>query len=126
MRQHRLHVEGGVDSDRFDVLQLRLPVGAIFDDLVVGARAARNAPRSAPALARSRRQLQKLPREPTCNDGTGDAVRGRSTAADDGVCRRATISRPAIAGIENFILQNSRCTGQAKRRFGWFRSAIPC
>ena len=36
MRQHRLHAELWMRGDIYDVPQLRLPVGAIFHDLVFG------------------------------------------------------------------------------------------
>src|SRR5712671_1320904 len=38
MRRHRLHIERRVNGHAFHVLQLRLPVGSVFDDLVGCAR----------------------------------------------------------------------------------------
>src|SRR5436190_4699426 len=69
MRRYRLHVERGVNSDFFDISQLRLPVCTIFDDLV--DRAGLHAMR--------RRQGQS-----GCNQGAGAEIAARADDGDDG------------------------------------------
>src|SRR6266700_3040730 len=88
MRRHRLHVERGMNRHIFHVLQLRLPVGAVFDDLVGRPR----------LHAMRRRQYQPLcdqctgaeiaARADNGDNGAADAFGGRRPAADNRVSRR--------------------------------------
>ena len=85
MRQHRLHVEAGMNGDALDVLQRRLPVRAIFDDLVIGA--------GLHAMRRGQHEFRRdqragaeiAARADDGDDGAGDAFGRRRAAADDGV-----------------------------------------
>ena len=91
--RYRLHVEGGVNGDFFDIPQLRLLVCAIFDDLVDRAG----------LYAMRRRQHQSgrdqgagaeiAARADDGDDGASDALRGRQPASNNRVSRRSNKQR---------------------------------
>ena len=85
MRRHRLHVEAGMNGDRPDVLQRRLPVRAILDDLVV--RAPRHAMRRGQHQFRcdQRAGAKIAARADDGNDRAGHAFGRRRAAAHDGM-----------------------------------------
>ncbi len=77
---HRLHIERGMDRHAVDILQLRLPVRAIFDDLV--DRAGLHAMR--------RRQHQFW-----CNQGASAEIAARADDGDDGAADALGRRHPA-------------------------------
>ena len=107
MRRHRLHAESGMDRDVLDVLQLRLPVRAVFDDLVgrAGLHAMR---RRQHQLRRDQRAGAEIAaRADDGDDGAADAVGRRRAAADDGMSGRGEQQRQAgdASGSRIFIGQ---------------------
>ena len=106
MRQHRLHVEGGMNRDGPDVLQRRLLVRAIFDDLVIRAGLHAMRRRQHQLWRDQRARAEIAARADDGDDRTGDALRRRRAAADDGVGgNRSSSARPAIVESKNFIPQ---------------------
>jgi hypothetical protein len=85
VRLHGLDVKAGMKGYGFDVLQRRLPVRTIFNDLVI--RAGRHAMRRGQhQFRRDQRAGAKIAaRTDDGNDRAGDAFRRRRTAANDGV-----------------------------------------
>ena len=98
MRQHRLHVEAGMNGDALDILQRRLPVRAIFDDLVVGA--------GLHAMRRGQHDFRRdhgagaeiAARTDDGDDRAADTLGGRRAAAHDGVSGNGQQQRKAGDG----------------------------
>jgi hypothetical protein len=101
MRRYRLHVEGGMNGNVFDVSQLRLLVRAIFDNLV--DRAGLHAMR--------RRQHQS-----GCNQGTGAEIAARSDdryyRAPDALDRRHPASNDRVSRRRKKQRQNCNHSGE--------------
>jgi len=123
------HVESRVNGPRcFHVLQLRLPVGAIFDDLVGRSLAARNAPPSTPVSVQSRRRYRNYRASPTM------VTMERPTPSADGAPppddrvsgrRRPATPKPAMTWSMIFISTAiARTAGIAKGRSSGDRAAI--
>ena len=85
VRRHRLHPESRVDRDVPDVAQLRLPVRAIFDDLVGRPRLHAMRRRQHQLGSDQRAGAKITARADDGDDGARDALGRRRAAADDGM-----------------------------------------
>ena len=116
-----------MNRDAPDVLQLRLPVRAVVDDLVIRARlhAMRRGQHHLWRDQRARAEIAA--RADDGDDGTADALGGRYAAADDGMGGRDE-QRQAGNWQETVFIGAAiaRNTGIAKRRIGLVPVIIPC
>ena len=85
VRQHRLHVELWMPGDIFYVLQLRLPVGAIFHDLVFGTSLHAMRHRQHQRRRDQRAGTEIAARTDDGDDGAADLLGRRRRTTDDGV-----------------------------------------
>ena len=110
MGRHRLHIEGGMNADVFHVPQLRLLVGAIFDDFV--DRAGLHAMR--------RRQHQS-----GCDQSAGAEIAARADDGDDGARHAAGLRRAAADDSRGGRGQERRQRRRYENRFLHPRSNSP-
>src|SRR4051812_8785227 len=100
MPLHRLHVETRMDRDGADIQQLRLPVGAAVDDLVVRA--------GLHAVGNGEHQLWR-------NQGAGTEIAARADDGDDGARDAIGLRRAAANdGISGRGQQQRGCNDRCK------------